>query len=238
MRGRMTEPMDVFLLLGQSNMAGRGKPADVPPMDHPRVDMFREGRWIPAKEPLHNDKPSIAGVGLAMSFAVALADTAPDRRIGLVPAAVGGTPLCRWLPGADLYTHAVTCAREALRACGKMRGILWHQGEGDTVNDHAAATYGDRLAGMILRLRSDLAVPDAPFIAGELGSFLAWHEPCRERFRIVNAGLHALRDHLPAYACASAAGLTDNGDRLHFDAPSLRTFGRRYAAAFISRQAL
>jgi hypothetical protein len=42
----------------------------------------------------------------------------------------------------------------------------------------------------------------------------------------------SLRATLPAYACVSAVGLTDNGDHVHFNSSSLRTFGRRYADAY------
>ena len=54
----------LFLLVGQSNMAGRGKvePQDTVPI--PRVLMLDKQRtWVPAVDPMHFDKP-IAGVGL------------------------------------------------------------------------------------------------------------------------------------------------------------------------------
>ena len=52
----------LFLLFGQSNMAGRGvvEPEDTKP--HPRVLMLsKDGKWVPAVDPMHFDKPS-AGV--------------------------------------------------------------------------------------------------------------------------------------------------------------------------------
>lgn len=99
----MTNKLNIFLLIGQSNMAGRGRLDEVPELAHPQVFMFREDRWRPAEEPLHTDKPKIAGIGLGMKFAIELVEGAGIAPVGLVPCAVGGTPLSRWMPGADLY---------------------------------------------------------------------------------------------------------------------------------------
>ncbi|MFH1476733.1 MAG: sialate O-acetylesterase [Verrucomicrobiota bacterium] len=50
-------------------MAGHGRLDEVSALRDPRIFMFRNGHWINAEEPLHTDKPKIAGVGLAMNFA-------------------------------------------------------------------------------------------------------------------------------------------------------------------------
>ena len=225
-------PMEIFLLIGQSNMAGRGPLDAVPDLSHPRIQMYRDGRWVAAAEPLHRDKPEIAGVGLGMSFARRLLEERPDRIIGLLPCAFGGTPLSRWMPGADLYTAAVATTRSA-GAAGSLRGILWHQGENDANRPEDVASYGRRLREMVAALRAGLAAPAVPFIAGELGEFLAEREGCRAGYRAINEQLCALKHDIPFYACASAAGLSDKGDRLHFDSAALREFGRRYAAAYL-----
>ena len=225
-------PMEIFLLIGQSNMAGRGPLETVPGLRDPRVRMFRGGGWRPAEEPLHTDKPEIAGVGLAMSFALRLLEACPDRVVGLLPCAFGGTPLSRWMPGADLYTAAVATTRSA-GAAGSLSGILWHQGENDSQRPEDVESYGRRLREMVGALRAGLASPAVPFIAGELGEFLAEREGCRAGYRAINEQLRALTHDIPHYACVSAAGLPDKGDRLHFDAAALREFGRRYAAAYL-----
>jgi hypothetical protein len=100
---------DIFLLIGQCSMAGRGLPEEVANLEHRQVQMFRDDSWTIATEPLHTDKPGRAGVGLAMSFAVELLDRNQATAIGLIPCAVGGTPLNRWMPEADLFEHAVCC---------------------------------------------------------------------------------------------------------------------------------
>jgi len=227
----MANRLNIFLLIGQSNMAGRGRLNEVPQLDHPQVFMFRAGRWIAATEPLHTDKPPIAGIGLGMSFAVELIRAAGMAPVGLIPCAVGGTPLSRWMPGADLYEYAVGTARAALPA-GNLTGILWHQGENDAGNREDAASYGERLRDMLQSLRADLSAHSVPVVAGELGHFLR-HDQGYPFFELVNRSLRELEGCLPAYACAGAEGLSDNGDFVHFDAASLREFGIRYAKRFL-----
>ena len=222
---------DTFLLIGQSNMAGRGRFHEVTRLADPRVLMFRDGLWIPAEEPLHADRPNIAGVGLGMSFAVELLRHVPQGTIGLLPCAVGGTPLRRWMPGADLYTTALSVARLGLEH-GVLKGILWHQGENDSGNADDARSYGERFTQMIEGLRADLGGGSIPVIAGELGEFLEEsHWSCA---RIVNQQLRGLERTLPLYGCVSAEGLADNGDRVHFDSRSLRELGIRYANKFLA----
>ena len=227
----MDEPLEIFLLAGQSNMAGRGRLDEVGALRDPKIFMFRGGRWITAEEPLHTDKPASAGIGLGMSFAMELLRN-DQKPIGLVPCAVGGTPLSRWMPGADLYENALAVTLRALPQ-GRLAGILWHQGEGDCKNEDDAAGYGRRLRQMISRLRAELSAPETPVIAGELGSFLKDY-PGLNHFSAVNRQLRELEKILPLYACASSGGLTDIGDSLHFDSKSLREFGCRYAEKYFT----
>jgi hypothetical protein len=222
----------LYLLIGQSNMAGRGALDESRPSPPARIFKFnREGQWEPATEPLHFDNPRIAGAGLGLSFAEAMRDSDPDVTIGLIPCAVGGTPLSRWQKGGDLYQQALDRARQAMRD-GTLRGILWHQGEQDALDQGLAESYGQRLAEMVRDLRADLNAPDVPFTAGELGHFLADSSQERQTFpRVINAQLHAAKESIPRFAVVSAANLTSAKDKVHFDTPALREFGRRYAAA-------
>jgi hypothetical protein len=57
----------IYLLAGQSNMAGRGKPEEIDTLTDPNIWMFnKEEKWVPAREPLHFDKPAVIGVGPVM----------------------------------------------------------------------------------------------------------------------------------------------------------------------------
>jgi hypothetical protein len=220
---------NLILLIGQSNMAGRGPIHEVPAITHPHIDMFRNDQWQRAEEPLHTDK-STAGIGLAMSFAVDYLKAFPEAQVGLIPSAVGGTPLSRWMPGNDLYENAVSMAKRALES-GSLKGILWHQGENDSQDLQNTNTYGQRFATMISALRTELNAENVPFIAGELGEFLASHATCIYYTKI-NEAQKQQTQILPHCAFASAKDLTDHGDGVHFDSASLREFGRRYAAEY------
>ena len=83
------EKFHLFLLVGQSNMAGRGTLEEQDKKPHARVLMLNKaGEWVPAVDPLHFDKPA-AGVGLGKTFATLIAEANPDVTIGLIPCAVG-----------------------------------------------------------------------------------------------------------------------------------------------------
>lgn len=218
------ENLQLFLLIGQSNMAGRGKIEAQDKIPHPRIFVLtRDLSWIPATDPLHFDKPE-AGVGLGSSFARTVAEADSRVMIGLIPAAVGGTSLSQWKPDGQLYTDAVVRAREAMKR-GVLAGILWHQGEGDS-SPAAAKTYPDRFARMISRLRADLNAPDVPVIVGETGRF-------RADCHAINEALSTLPKTMSKCVFVPAEDLNDKGDKVHFDAKSLRIFGRRYADAWL-----
>ncbi len=227
------ENFHLYLLIGQSNMAGRGKLDAQHAVSNERVLKFTKANaWTPADEPLHFDKP-VAAAGLGMSFARVMADAAgKDVTIGLIPCAVGGTPLSRWVQGGDLYKQALARAKAAMKD-GTLKGILWHQGESDSGSEQTARSYGERLAKMVTDLRADLGAGDVPFVAGKLGEFLkregrGGKPSC---WPVVNEQIDALPQKLPHSAVADSAGLKDKGDKVHFDTPSLREFGKRYAAA-------
>jgi hypothetical protein len=222
--------MWIFLLMGQSNMAGRGLLGDIEPIRDERIRVLDEGEWHTAKEPLHHDKES-AGVGLAMSFAQTLLEREPEASIGFIPCAVGSTPIARWMPGADLYQHAMEHATTASRS-GSIKGLLWHQGEHDSQDESIARNYARNLGTMVSSIRDELNDQTLPVVVGGLGTFLVARTDF-PHFRTVHAALRALPQTLPHCGFASSAGLTDKGDSLHFDARSLREFGRRYAYAYL-----
>ena len=226
------EKLHLYLLIGQSNMAGRGVVEAQDKVPHPRILMFtKESDWALATDPLHFDK-SVAGVGLGSSFARVMAEASPAATIGLIPCAVGGTPLARWLKGGDLYQQALGRARLGLKD-GTLKGILWHQGEGDSGNENLASSYGERLAKMVADLRADLGAGEIPFVAGKLGGFLKRADKSGKpsHWPLVNEQIAALPKSVPNTASVESTGLNHKGDTLHFDSPSLREFGKRYADA-------
>jgi len=219
----------IYILMGQSNMAGRGPITEsYKSLGHERVLMFtKDQQWAPAKHPLHFDKPKVAGVGPGLTFGLGMAEAYPGVTIGLVPCAVGGTSVTKWEPGVFdpptktyPYNDAVIRIMEAMKY-GVIKGVIWHQGEGDS-NPEAAALYIDRLGRLIDRVRTAVGDPDLPFVVGELGRY-------REQYGLINRQLLKLPDMVSGTAVVSSEGLWHRGDGTHFDSPSAAEFGRRYA---------
>jgi hypothetical protein len=224
--------MDIFLLIGQSNMAGRGRLEEVAAIRDPRIRMFRDNEWLEAIEPLHRDNPKIAGVGLTMSFAAEVLSGRLAEEVGLLPCAQGATSLSQWARGSELYRRATDTVAAALKTPGtSLAGVLWHQGENDAGSGPEAQAYGGRLSAMVAGLRADLAAPGVPFVAGELGRFLGARE-FRRHFTVINGQLNALAEKIPRFAVVSSEGLAHDGFDLHFDSRSLREFGVRYAREY------
>ena len=234
----VTDPgeLDLYLLIGQSNMAGRGRLEKQDLEVHPQVFVLtQQEQWAPAKDPLHFDKPGMVGVGLGKTFAQEMLRDQPDRKIGLIPCAVGGSPIESWEPGQYYkptksypYDDMLRRARVALQT-GRLKGILWHQGESDS-NAAKAPLYEAKLHGLIQRIRTDLDAPDVPFIAGQMGQFTerpwdAWKKQVDQVHR-------ELPQHISNTAFVSSDGLGHKGDQIHFDSAGFRSLGRRYAAAF------
>lgn len=224
----------LYLLVGQSNMAGRGALDPVDQDVDPRVLMLDKARvWVPATDPMHFDKP-VAGVGLGRAFAARMRERAPDVTVGLIPAAVGGSPIDAWQPGvfyeptrSHPWDDAMARASVAM-ASGTLQAILWHQGESDATPDLAPA-YEAKLHDLIARFRTALGAPDVPFIVGGLGRYP--DVPWDDARRMVDAAHRTLPDKVRRTAFVSSDGLVHGGDKVHFDTASLRELGRRYAAA-------
>ena len=212
----------VYLLIGQSNMVGVNQiePEDLKP--HPRVlSLNKHYQWDIATNPLHVRKR--AGIGPGWTFGLTMAEHCTDTVIGLIPAAVGATPLELWERGAQLYDHALYRVMRATER-GTLKGVIWHQGESDSSDEAQAMTYGSRLVMMIADLRTEVGIPDLPFVVGTLGE---WGS--RPFAKHVNEVLFRLPENVPHTACALSAGLGHIGDSVHFSAAAAREFGKRYA---------
>ena len=105
---------------------------------------------------------------------------------------------------------------------------MWHQGEADSGKEENAKSYRERWTKVIGSLREDLNSANVPVVVGQLGEF--YMGPFA---RIVDEQLAIIPLQVPRAAFVSSAGLKPKSDNVHFDAPSLREFGRRYSHAFL-----
>ena len=220
-----------FLLIGQSNMAGRGLLEEALPVDSERIYILKNGRFQKMYRPINPDRVA-SGVCLAESFAEAYA-AKHDVDVGLICAADGGSHLDLWMPGSLLFDHAVYQAKLAARS-STIVGVLWHQGESDC-KPEKNATYRSRCQEMITGFRE--AVPElknVPFLVGGLGDFLkdCVKYPELVDYPRVNAALMEMAENDSLIGFVSAEGLTSNADNLHFSSKALHEFGLRYLNEF------
>lgn len=220
-----------FLLIGQSNMAGRGKKSEVEPIVNENVLALRNGIFRPMYVPVNPDRPA-SGISLAESFADRYARE-KGVQVGLIPCADGGSSLESWRAGGLLFDHACYMAELASRT-STIAGVLWHQGESDC-GENQYPFYEEKLTVILDALRERLGLQDVPFLLGGLGDFLADREqsPALKNYPHVNEALMRVAAKQPRTGFVSAEGLSGNADNLHFSAAALRELGIRYYEEFL-----
>jgi len=229
--------MKSFLMIGQSNMAGRGDFGDVPEIKNPHCFMLRNGNWMPMSEPVNPDRAVFgslhSGVGLAASFADEYAKYY-NEDIGLIPCAHGGTKLEQWMPGEILYDNAVMNAKLAQRT-SEIFGILWHQGESDSKSEENKNLYHDRFIAVISSIKKDLDLPDdIPLLVGGLGDFIkTYKDGACLYYDDINEILAGFEAEIRNCGFVSAEGLECKADGVHFNSKSCREFGKRYFDVYL-----
>lgn len=220
--------LDLYLLIGQSNMAGRGKVTGTYTNDGTDDVMMlnEEGQWVNAKHPLHFDKPAVAGVGPGLRFGLEMAKAA-QHKIGLIPCAVGGTSINKWVPGSydgATKTHPFDDAMQRLDIAlqsGRLKGVSWLQGESDS-DSAKSVGYLEKLIELIGRIRRHVNNDSLPVVVGELGRY-------KSQYDFINRQLAYLPTRLSCVAVATSEGLVHGGDGTHLDAASADEYGRRFA---------
>lgn len=233
--------IDLFLLIGQSNMKGRGD-IDMNPVENERILFYHvtEEDWFVARDPLHAtgtpdliDGKDNAGTGPGLSFARTLLAADPAMGVGLIPAAVGGAPISGYGREGKLYERSLTLLADAVEKSPvktRLGGLLWLQGESDATEDKHGS-YEDSLLDMVDRYRKDLKEPKLPFVACTIGSFMADH-PRFTHSKEINAALLRLPSKRRHTACLDARDIEGRNDRLHYDTESQLEIGRRFAKAY------
>jgi len=215
------DKMQSVLLIGQSNMAGRGELKEVEAINDDRIFMMRDGKFVKMQEPIHDDKPDITGVGLGASFAKAFVETF-DCELGLIPGAFGGTSLADWERGGYYYNRALEMAWAA-QETSEICAILWHQGESDLGNPNYTAQLKKIFDSFIMDLQLD--EEKIVIVTGELADLYYAEDT-------INKYLVELGSFYTNYGVASAKDLSAWENYGHFDAQSLRVFGYRYFDIF------
>jgi len=230
------ENLWVFLMAGQSNMAGRGlvEPEDTIP-DKRIFTINASGQLIYAKEPLHFYEPTLTGLDCGLSFGKTLIKSIPDSiSILLIPAAVGGSSISQWLYDS-VHRNVKLLSNfnqkvETGKRYGTIKAILWHQGESDA-HEKEIPQYQTRLSGLFQTFRVSVGNDTLPILLGELGSY----SKDKENWKLLNQVIidYSLQDKNTAVITTS--DLEDKGDSLHFNSAGQRILGQRFAEAYIKK---
>jgi type 1 glutamine amidotransferase len=243
---------DLWVLAGQSNMEGVGDLIDVTP-PHQRVMLLgMDGKWGTAEEPLHwlvdspdpvhsgdpktrgersahTHKTRQKGAGLGLPFGVAMVE-ATGVPVGLVACAHGGTSMAQWNPalreqgGDSLYGSML---RQVKLAGGKVKGVLWYQGESDALSgSEAARSYHRVFADFIAAVRSDFNQPELPFYFVQIGRFISGADP--KGWNTVQEAQRLVAERVPNTAVVSVVDL-ELDDAIHVGTQGLIRAGHRLA---------
>jgi hypothetical protein len=161
-----------------------------------------------------------------MAFANSVVARDPSLGVvGLIPCAVGGTAIGQWSRGSFLYSQLVRRASAAVQGGGKIKAMLWYQGEADTVSSEDAELYKGRLEKFFGDLRSDLNSPLLPIIQVALASGQGLNI---EKVREAQLGLN-----LPNVKCVDAKGLQLEPDYVHLTTQAQVKLGKMLADSFL-----
>lgn len=223
----------VFIMAGQSNMAGRGLVEPMDTISNPRLlSINSNGELILAKEPLHLYEPDMKGLDCGVSFGNELLKQIPESvSILIIPTAVGGSSIDQWIGdslhrGVKLHTNfrqEVAIAKKY----GKIKGVLWHQGESDA-KELLAGTYSKKLKVLFESFRKTIKNNKLPILTGEIGTFTT-----DNTFQIAINKVIADNAKKDKYTFLIQTGdFKDKGDKLHFDSKSERKMGVRFAQKY------
>lgn len=225
----LVDRIDIYLCIGQSNMAGRATIEEQDKDSLTNVVLFtgnQEKFWEKAANPLNKYSTvkkniKMQRLGPVYSFGKELSRKQPNKKIGLVVNAKGGTSIEEWEPGSLLYNEAIQQTKQALQF-GELKGIIWHQGES---NSSKPNQYLPKITTLIEALRKEFGKPNLPFVAGQLSP----DKPKRKRF---NEMLLLLPSSVNNTAVVTTEQ-TETIDKTHFNSESQRLLGKRYADALL-----
>ena len=244
----------IYICFGQSNMEGNAQweAQDVGNVDE-RFQMLATcnfdspkrtlGNWYKAECPIVSP---VGKLGPTDYFGRTMVQELPDKKIGVIAVAMGGSPIemfdkdlylqkykdnynewwaqiARNYYGENPYGRIIEMAKKAQQV-GVIKGILLHQGESNNGDE--------KWPGMVKKIYKDmlhdlgLRANDVHIFVGETeyadqGGGCSWH----------NHVVAKIPEVIPTGHVVSAEGIPGNGkDPWHFSAAGYRTFGKRYAA--------
>ncbi len=228
----------VFIMAGQSNMAGRGlvQPQDTI-SDTNIFTLNKKMTLVPAKEPLHFYEPNLSGLDCGLSFSKDMhAKISTNIEIILVPCAVGGSSINQWL-GDSLHRNVKLYSNfrnrvTVVKSMGTIKGILWHQGESDA-HLNKLPHYQNQLKSLFQKFRDDVGDDQLPILAGELGEYATPKER-NENWKALNSILYKIAKNDDNLSIILSKGLKSKADSVHFNSKAQRELGKRFAKQYLA----
>ena len=225
----------VFVMAGQSNMAGRAMIAAEDTIRNDRIlTINRENEIVVAEPPLHFYEPSAAGLDCGISFGAEILRHVPDNiSLLLIPTAVGGSSIEQWIhDDAHRKVKLLSNFSRRLQASlkyGILKGILWHQGEADAHSKRTVEAYRENMETLFDKFRRIATNDSLPLVVGKLGAFAVNQDSWDEINESIEA--YALSDEY--CEAVETDDLEHKGDRVHFNAAAQRALGKRYAETML-----
>ena len=238
----------IILVIGQSNMSGRGQPPYTIASSDLAVNFSNAGVWEHLADPyddespagaVDNDNDAISGSNSGGSMIPSIANTLLqtfDFPIAFVPAAKGGSNLyvnagnygwayrnpASHFDTSTLYGQSITKAQSV----GGVELIIMHQGEADLSDGRTEAQYQADFATMIGHYRQDLHAGIPIFIC-QLGTVGAGTNAGATGIRTAQ---HKVDNGTDAFMGATAMDLP-RIDTWHYNTSALTVIGSRLANA-------
>lgn len=224
----------VFIMAGQSNMAGRGKVEPIDTIPDPRIlSINKNGSLIIAKEPLHFYEPSMTGLDCGLSFGKELLKHVPyNISILIIPTAVGGSSISQWINN-ESFRNVTLLSNfkdkvEIGKKYGKIKGVLWHQGENDATAKETIAIYDEQLRKLFTLFRNETDNQTLPIFLGKLGTYSKTNESWQE----INSKIEDFIKTDSNVYLIKTSDLKHKGDNVHFNSEGQREIGKRFAEKF------
>lgn len=226
---------DIFVIAGQSNSAGFSKtPGCIEPQQG--IHLFRNRcRWDIASDPMNentdtahpeNSELFLPGQSPWLSFAAALKREL-GYPIGLIQTSVGGSPLAVWNPKENgiLFRNL----QKTVSMCGgKVKGILWYQGEADAFGESETSDYLIRFADFVSAIRYRLNDPELPFLTVQLNKLLSLADQAADRRFAEIREAQRKAGAIPGVTVIPSLDLTLS-DEIHNNSASNNSLGERIA---------
>ncbi|MBQ7900409.1 MAG: hypothetical protein IJ365_00410, partial [Clostridia bacterium] len=249
------EDFDLYLAIGQSNMAGRASLEKEDKISLPNTYLLNaddnwetaqaqyvDGKWCGFNRYSTVRKTEAAqGLSPAFYFAKTVSESvgAEGKKIGIISNARGDTSIEAWQKGFthdskdfDLYEEAVRRAKIAMES-GTLKGIIWHQGCANISS--TPASYIEKFQTLVNDLRTDLGVADLPIIIGEIPGFGDTSAKIESRMNFNKNCIAQIPSYVDNCYAVSSAGSRDIGDKTHFDNASQKCMGTLYGECALEK---